>query len=129
MSLPRAHGLLAGEIVSPVEEPQRVYCPAGCEDGQPRIEGPVTLYVDAAMSRPGAHWLRDGTLSAAGTRTPRPTRKPDIDNILKLGADALSGRAFGDDALIVKAHCTKRWAHRHAQPYVAVEIAAVQVPA
>lgn len=33
MSLPRAHGLLAGEIVSPVEEPQRVYCPAGCEDG------------------------------------------------------------------------------------------------
>jgi Holliday junction resolvase RusA-like endonuclease len=99
-------------------------------DGQPHIDGPVALRVEAVMQRPGAHWRVDGTLSAAGRRTPRPTRKPDIDNIFKLIADALSGRAFGDDALIVEARCAKWWADRHEAPHVVVDItAAGQVPA
>jgi Holliday junction resolvase RusA-like endonuclease len=91
-------------------------------DGQPRIDGPVALRVEAVMRRPDAHWCVDGTLSAAGRRTPRPTRKPDVDNILKLIADALSGRAFGDDALIVEARCAKWWAGRHESEHVIVDI-------
>jgi Holliday junction resolvase RusA-like endonuclease len=97
--------------------------------GRPRIEGLVAVNVVAVMSRPSGHWLRDGTLSAAGRRSLRPTRPPDVDNIFKLVADALSDHAFGDDALIVDGRCAKWWAHRSEAPHVAVEIAAMQVPA
>jgi Holliday junction resolvase RusA-like endonuclease len=95
-------------------------------DGEHRIDGPVVVRIDAAMQRPDAHWRVDGTLSAAGLRASYPIRKPDVDNIFKLITDALSGHAFGDDALIVEGRCVKRWAAAHERAHVTVEIAPVE---
>ena len=38
-----------------------------------------------------------------------PTKKPDIDNILKSIADALNGLAYKDDSQIVRVHVDKHW--------------------
>lgn len=39
----------------------------------------------------------------------RPTKKPDLDNVLKAVADALNGVAYSDDSQIVRATITKYW--------------------
>lgn len=39
----------------------------------------------------------------------RPTRKPDVDNVLKIIADALNGVAYKDDAAINAVHIEKRY--------------------
>ena len=63
------------------------------------------------LERPKGHWKRDGTLSAAGLRSPWPMKKPDIDNVEKLICDALQGAAYRDDAAIVHVVSWKRWAN------------------
>ncbi|MCM8710522.1 RusA family crossover junction endodeoxyribonuclease [Clostridium sp. SYSU_GA19001] len=40
----------------------------------------------------------------------KPTKKPDIDNILKIIFDALNGIAYKDDTQIYKVTCTKMYA-------------------
>lgn len=113
----------------------RAYTPAGTvsaeqaiqgvwmHNGSPRLEdGPLTLTVEAVMRRPKNHWLRDGTLSAPGRRSGWPTRKPDLDNIYKLCADALNGRAYTDDAFIVSSSVWKRWAHAGEQAHTVIEL-------
>ena len=37
----------------------------------------------------------------------RPTKKPDIDNVIKIITDALNGIAYDDDAQIVSLSATK----------------------
>lgn len=37
----------------------------------------------------------------------RPTKKPDMDNIIKIIADALNGVAYKDDSMIVEVSCSK----------------------
>ena len=49
----------------------------------------------------------------------RPTKKPDIDNVYKIVADALNGMAYHDDSQIVVASIEKHYAE---QPRVEVEI-------
>lgn len=80
--------------------------------GRPRLlDGPYRLHVIAAMARPRDHYRRDGSLSAAGMRSPRPTRKPDAANIAKLAEDALVAvGALPDDRLVVDLRAEKVWA-------------------
>lgn len=81
-------------------------------EGSPRLpEGPVSMTVEAVLRRPESHWKRNGSLSAAGERLPWPLKKPDLDNCVKLIADAMNGRAYHDDAHIVHVHLVKRWAN------------------
>lgn len=40
----------------------------------------------------------------------RPTRKPDIDNIIKIVCDALNGTAYRDDSKIVEINADKQFA-------------------
>lgn len=61
------------------------------------------------LARPQGHYKRDGTLSAEGLRTPRPLRKPDVDNAAKLLLDALEGYAYPADAAIVYLRVLKWW--------------------
>lgn len=49
----------------------------------------------------------------------RPTKKPDVDNVLKVIADSLNQIAYRDDAQIVRAVINKRYA---LTPCVCVEI-------
>ena len=53
----------------------------------------------------------------------RPTKKPDIDNVYKIVADALNGIAYRDDSQIVAASIEKHYAE---QPRVEIEITEVQ---
>lgn len=52
----------------------------------------------------------------------RPKKKPDLDNVLKIVADALNGLAYHDDSQIVYMVAGKFWA---ATPYVWVTISEV----
>lgn len=86
-------------------------------------DGPVVLKVTAVMERPQAHYRKSiGGLSAAGRRSPKPTRKPDIDNVWKLVADALNGHAFRDDSQITRAAVDKRWANPGETEHLTVSI-------
>lgn len=53
----------------------------------------------------------------------RPTKKPDVDNVLKVIADSLNQIAYRDDAQIVRAIINKRYAQ--TTPCVCVEIEAM----
>ena len=52
----------------------------------------------------------------------RPRKKPDLDNILKVVADALNGLAYHDDSQIVSMSATKYWSH---DPYILIGITEV----
>lgn len=41
----------------------------------------------------------------------KPTKKPDVDNCLKIALDALQGLAFKNDSQIVRADVSKQWSH------------------
>lgn len=90
--------------------------------GRPRlVDGPYRLHVIAAMARPKGHLRADGSLSAAGMRAPRPTRKPDAANVAKLAEDALVAvGALPDDRLVVDLRAEKVWADREDGPHLVV---------
>lgn len=90
--------------------------------GRPIVEGPLRIEVDVVMRRPQNHWRKNGELTAAGERLPRPTKKPDWDNVGKLVADALNGNAYRDDCQIVEAHTSKRWAERDEQEHTRIRV-------
>lgn len=81
-------------------------------EGKPRLEGAISLTIAAYFDRPKGHYLKDGSLSAPGRRAAFYTSKPDGDNILKAVCDALNGRAWADDAQIIRATVTKNWSGR-----------------
>jgi len=49
----------------------------------------------------------------------RPTKKPDMDNIYKIVADALNGLAYHDDSQIVQAYVEKFYG---SSPRVVIQI-------
>jgi len=55
-------------------------------------------------------------------KTILPSRKPDVDNILKVVLDALNGVAYKDDARVYKTSCVKFYS---AEPRLEVTIKAV----
>jgi Holliday junction resolvase RusA-like endonuclease len=84
------------------------------ERGAPRLDGPLSVRVTLIVERPRGHYRADGvTLSAEGLRHPLPdTRKPDVDNALKLVLDALNKRAWTDDVRVVEAYVRRCWGPR-----------------
>lgn len=54
----------------------------------------------------------------------RPTKKPDMDNVMKIIADSLNGLAYKDDTQIVDAQCRKFYSN---SPRVEVTISAVEM--
>lgn len=85
---------------------------AWLQAGRPRVAGAVVLDVELVLERPVDHWRADGSLGVRGLRAVWPLRKPDVDNALKLFADALNELAYRDDALIVDGRARRRWALR-----------------
>jgi Holliday junction resolvase RusA-like endonuclease len=82
---------------------------AWTEAGCPRLEGPIHFGLSVVVARPGGHFLKNGELSAAGLRAPYPIRRPDLDNCLKLAADALNTRLMRDDSQIVEMTGLRYW--------------------
>lgn len=85
-------------------------------------DGPLEIIVTLWLNRPQGHYKRDGTLSAAGQRSPRPTKRPDLDNSLKLCCDALNGLAYRDDAQITDATVHKLWCYPNETPRTVIEL-------
>lgn len=82
------------------------------EAGEPRMPDDVAIEVDVliVVPRPKGHLKKDGSLSAEGERHPVPrTKKPDVDNALKLCMDALNSRAYRDDVLVARATVERVW--------------------
>lgn len=104
-------------------------------DGEPflgergaRVPVALAMRVEAVFVRFDSHYRKNGELSAAGLRAPWPTCKPDFDNIIKLIADALNGKAYVDDAHIAHAVVVKRWANPGEDAHTVVRILALPTP-
>lgn len=73
--------------------------------GIPPIAGPVILSLKCTFV-PAKSWSRKRQVAAlAGIEW--PTKKPDIDNILKLVKDSLNGVVYLDDAQVVRVEAEK----------------------
>ena len=84
---------------------------------QPIIETPVTLKIRCFYGLAMRDSKKKKAAKLAGAI--RPTKKPDIDNCIKIIADALNGLAYVDDTQIVGVTAEKYYAEI---PHVDVEI-------
>lgn len=73
--------------------------------GRARFEGPVAVTMRTVME-PAASWSKKRQALAL-TGGERPTKKPDIDNVLKLIKDALNGIVYRDDSQVVQVYAEK----------------------
>ena len=76
--------------------------------GEAPITGPVWLRMNIAIVPPQSWSKKKRAAALAGEVF--PTGKPDLDNCLKLVADALNGIVWQDDKQIVSMAGTKRYA-------------------
>lgn len=75
----------------------------GCDP----IEGPVEVEIRAFMAPPKSASKR--TLGEMIMGFLKPTKKPDIDNIVKIVMDGMNGIAYEDDAQVTTLTIRKRW--------------------
>ena len=87
---------------------------------QPIIENPVALKIRCFYGLAKGDSKKKQAAKLAGAI--RPTKKPDIDNCIKIIADALNGLAYVDDTQIVAVVAEKFFAEI---PRVEVEITEV----
>lgn len=71
------------------------------------LDGPVALVFDFRFARPKGHMGAKGVRPSA---PPAPAVKPDWDKISRSTGDALAGICYRDDAQVVEALVTKRYA-------------------
>lgn len=87
----------------------------------PKLEGELKLTINAYFKIPKS--AIKGKLMAMKHNRTRPTKRPDLDNILKIIADALNGLAYDDDSQIVDCIVKKWWSEN---PKVEIEILELQ---
>lgn len=72
-------------------------------DNQPPLEGPLRLFVEFALLPPKS-------IPKAKQGWKLPTTKPDVDKLLRMMADALTGIVYRDDSQLVAIALNKRYA-------------------
>ena len=75
--------------------------------GMEPLETPVALYCYVRLPVPKSYPKK--RLEACLSGFEAPTKKPDIDNSIKVVQDALNGVICKDDAQIVSLHATKKY--------------------
>lgn len=85
--------------------------------GRPRFNGPVAMIVFATFAIPKS-WPKKKTEAALAGQE-MMTARPDIDNIAKSIADALSGSIYLDDSQVVISFSAKKYG-RAAGTYVGI---------
>ena len=85
--------------------------------GQTLLEGPLKMKVQAYFTIPKSTSKKRKELMKIGEL--RPTKKPDLDNILKIIGDALNEIAYQDDKQIISASIEKYYSE---EPRVEIEI-------
>jgi Holliday junction resolvase RusA-like endonuclease len=86
------------------------------------LDGPIGLQMQITVEIPGS-WSKKKQ-AAALRGDVRPTGKPDLDNSLKLVADALNKVLWRDDAQIVLCGMTKAYGHVPGTVLIVTPIAA-----
>ena len=71
------------------------------------LEGPVSMRVEAFLSSPKSASRKKRAAMEAGEIVPE--KRPDVDNVMKLCADALQGLAFRNDSQVADATIRKRY--------------------
>lgn len=91
--------------------------------GRPTLtQGPYTLSMQAFFARPAGHMLKNGSLSAAGRRSPIPTTN-DVDNLTKQVLDSLTAcGAIPDDRWCWHITATKHWCPTDMQEATIIEL-------
>jgi Holliday junction resolvase RusA-like endonuclease len=92
-------------------------CFASTFPGHVPLEGALVLNVQAHFTVPASWSLKKQRL--AYDCQLRPTKKPDVDNVIKSVADSLNGIAWRDDSQIVTVIASKWYSDR---PRVDIEI-------
>lgn len=75
--------------------------------GTAPMSGPLALMLTLFVQIPKSTTKRDRARISAGTF--HPTKKPDLDNVLKAVTDAMNGIVYEDDAQIVRITTMKRY--------------------
>lgn len=84
------------------------------------MDGPVEVVMTAIFDIPGRWSIKKRTAALFGDI--KPTKKPDIDNIIKAVVDACNGIVFKDDCQIVRGQYAKSYG---PQPLIAVTVTAL----
>lgn len=76
--------------------------------GQTMLEGPLHMEIKAyfGIAKSSTKKVREKMIGGSL----RPTKRPDIDNVVKSIADALNGVAYADDSQIVSLSASKHYA-------------------
>lgn len=85
--------------------------------GQKPFDCPIRLELLAEFSIPRAFSRRKRDQALLGQLL--PAKRPDLDNLYKLAADALNGVVYRDDSLICVVHMRKRYGE---QPKLTVTV-------
>lgn len=91
-----------------------------CRGAFPEKE-PVEMAIRAYYTIPASESKKKKLLMEQGTI--RPTKKPDLDNVVKVYADALNHLAYHDDAQVIKISCEKYYSH---EPRVEVRLSSLK---
>ena len=86
-------------------------------DGRPPITGPVSLRMRVELPVPKSWSKRKRNSALAGDIL--PTTRPDIDNYVKAGLDALNSIVIADDSQVVMLHARKVYG---VDPKITLEI-------
>ena len=71
------------------------------------LKTPVAAYIYITVPVPASYSKKRTEACLKGIE--RPTKKPDIDNIIKAYLDSMNGIVYDDDTQVVSLHSTKRY--------------------
>lgn len=106
----------------------KAYVKAVCADAAEKhgwlfnTDLPLEVEIIAGLSIPSSKSKKWKQAAAEGVE--KPTKKPDIDNLVKIIMDALSGVIYKDDKQIIKMSVEKRYAE---QPGVTLEVRVLNI--
>jgi Holliday junction resolvase RusA-like endonuclease len=81
------------------------------------LETPVVIFIDAVKGIPASYSKKRTSDCLSGFE--RPTKKPDIDNIMKACLDAMNKVVYLDDKQVVSIHARQSYGtHPHVEIFV-----------
>jgi Holliday junction resolvase RusA-like endonuclease len=91
--------------------------------GRPPVRGAVRLQLEFWLPRPQGHYGTGRNKWLLKPSAPmNPTKKPDLDKLMRAVLDALKGIAWADDALVTEVKAAKRFTDANEAPYLWVEL-------
>lgn len=81
------------------------------------IDTPIQIQIDFIIKRPKYMYSK----KYPSERIPH-TKKPDVDNLIKLVSDSLNGYFFCDDSQIYRCISTKYYAAKNENPHTQIRI-------